>query len=302
MHEDVPSETEQRSGRVVVYRREGNRPAVEVTFEGDTVWLSQDQLAELFQTTKQNVSLHLRNIFREGELSREATVKDSLTVRREGARNVRRHVELYNLDAIISVGYRVKSSIATQFRVWATERLREYLMQGYVLNELRLAQLGHAVSILARSADELVAGTADVLASYLPGLTMLRDYDEGSIDSSPVAVPDWTLTVDEARAVIADVAAEFPADSLFGSERGGALVRLLGPQRHSRGRDRCSTCFEQRRRRNHTHGRNEQPTREGAHDRPAYQDDLGHVTAMQAEQVPTERPVTPLALSHSGGY
>ncbi|WP_396657705.1 virulence RhuM family protein [Microbacterium sp.] len=173
--------TELRTGRVVVYRREGHGPAVEVTFEGDTVWLSQDQVAELFQTTKQNISLHLRNIFREGELSREATVKDSLTVRREGTRTVRRIVELYNPDAIISVGYRVKSSVATQFRVWATDRLREYLMQGYALNEQRLAQLGQAVSILARSADELVAGTADVLASYLPGLTMLRDYDEGFI-------------------------------------------------------------------------------------------------------------------------
>lgn len=228
MHEDQPSIVEQRAGRVVVYRREGDSPAVEVTFEADTVWLSQDQLAELFQTTKQNVSLHLRNIFREGELLRETTVKESLTVRREGTRTVRRQLELYNLDAIISVGYRVKSSIATQFRVWATERLREFLLQGYTLNQERLAQLGQVVSILARSADELVAGTANVLASYLPGFTLLRDYDEGVIETIPGATPGWTLTVDEARAVIADVAAQFPSDALFGAERGDALAGVVG--------------------------------------------------------------------------
>ncbi|WP_367079287.1 RhuM family protein, partial [Escherichia coli] len=92
----------------------------------------------------------------------------------EGSRQVARELPFYNLDLIISVGYRVKSKVATQFRIWATERLRDYLVTGYALNEQRLEQLGAIVQILARSGDELVAGVADVLAEYVPGLTLLR--------------------------------------------------------------------------------------------------------------------------------
>ena len=109
--------------------------------EDETVWLSQVQMAELFQTTKQNISLHIRNLYEEGELVREGTVKESLTVQREGAREVRRPVDLYNLDVIISVGYRVKSHRGTQFRIWATQRLREYLVKGFVLDDERLKEV-----------------------------------------------------------------------------------------------------------------------------------------------------------------
>ncbi|MGO1319331.1 MAG: RhuM family protein, partial [Galactobacter sp.] len=148
-------------------------------------------------------------------------------VRAEGGRSVRRKVLTYNLDAIISVGYRVKSKIATQFRIWATRRLREYLVQGYTLNEQRLEQIGQIVQVLGRSEDELVAGVAHVLSGYLPGLTLLRDYDEGTLDARPQVVPGWTLTLNEARQVIRQVATEFPADGLLGRERGESLASIV---------------------------------------------------------------------------
>jgi len=134
--------SDQPGGEIAVYQREDGSPAIEVRLEADTVWLSQQQLADLFGTTRENVTIHLRNIFDEGELDPAATSKDLLQVRQEGSRTVRRSVAHYNLDAIISVGYRVKSSTATRFRIWATERLREYLVKGFTMDDERLKQLG----------------------------------------------------------------------------------------------------------------------------------------------------------------
>jgi len=116
-------------GQFLVYPTEDGRTKIEVRLENETVWLTQQHMADLFQTTKQNVSLHLQNIFAERELDRGATVKESLTVQPEGGRSVQRRVEYYNLDAIISVGYRVKSAVATRFRIWATQQLREFIGQ-----------------------------------------------------------------------------------------------------------------------------------------------------------------------------
>ena len=125
-------------GQFLVYKTEDGKLKIDVKFQDETVWLSLNQMAELFQTTKQNASLHIRNLFDEGELNREATVKESLTVQQEGDRNVKRQVEFYNLDVIISVGYRVKSHRGTQFRIWATQRLKEYIVKGFVLDDERL--------------------------------------------------------------------------------------------------------------------------------------------------------------------
>ena len=128
--------------QVVIYKSIDGQAEISVQFEGETVWLTQQQIAELFDTTKQNVNLHIQNIFNEGELLSEATVKKSLTVQKEGAREVRRQLAYYNLDVIISVGYRIKSIIATHFRQWATQRLREYIVKGFVLDDDRLKNLG----------------------------------------------------------------------------------------------------------------------------------------------------------------
>ena len=125
-------------GQFLVYRTETGQDKIEVRLEGETAWLTQAHMAELFQTTVPNINIHLRNIFEEGELDENSTIKEFLIVRGEGKRDVERRVMYYNLDAIISVGYRIKSVIATRFRIWATQKLREYMVKGFVLDDERL--------------------------------------------------------------------------------------------------------------------------------------------------------------------
>ena len=150
---------------IIIYQPNTDQPAIDVRIEGETVWLNQRQMSVLFDTSSDNVGLHLKNIYAEGELLEEATTEDFSVVRQEGTRQVRRSVRHYNLDAIISVGYRVKSATATQFRIWATKRLREYLVQGYSINQQRLEQLGQNVEVKARADNHLVSGTGEVLAA-----------------------------------------------------------------------------------------------------------------------------------------
>lgn len=129
--------------KIIIYQTEDGQTQIDVRLENETVWLTQAQMVELFQTTKQNVSLHVGNVFKEGELEQEATVKEYLTVQKEGKREVRRRVRYYNLDVIISVGYRVKSKRGTAFRIWARKVLRDYLVKGYAVNErIRKEQIG----------------------------------------------------------------------------------------------------------------------------------------------------------------
>ena len=128
----------QPNSDLILYQTEDGRTRIQCRFENETVWLTQQHMAELFQTTKQNVSLHIQNIYEERELERGATVKESLMVQLEGKRSVQRRVEFYNLDVIISVGYRVKSLRGTQFRIWATQRLREYIVKGFTMDDERL--------------------------------------------------------------------------------------------------------------------------------------------------------------------
>ena len=127
---------------IIIYQTQDGQTKIDVRLENETVWLTQNQMAELFQTTKQNVSSHIKNIFAEGELSENSTVKDYLTVQQEGNRKVSRNVSHYNLDVIISVGYRVKSLRGTQFRIWATQVLKEYMKKGFALNDDLLKQAG----------------------------------------------------------------------------------------------------------------------------------------------------------------
>lgn len=141
---------------LIVYQASSNQ-TFEVRLENDTVWLTQNQMAELFEATKQNISLHISNIFKENELEEDATVKESLIVQKEGGRLVRRKVFYYNLDVIISVGYRVKSHRGTQFRIWANTVLKEYLLKGYVIHqqieklEQKVSQHEQQIELLIRS-------------------------------------------------------------------------------------------------------------------------------------------------------
>jgi hypothetical protein len=124
--------------QIIIYTSEKGETKLQVRLENETVWLTQKLMAELFQTTVPNINIHLKNIFEEGELDPKATIKDFLIVRTEGNREVNRSIEFYNLDAIISVGYRIKSSVATRFRQWATKHIREYIVKGFVLDDERL--------------------------------------------------------------------------------------------------------------------------------------------------------------------
>jgi hypothetical protein len=124
--------------QIIIYQTESGDTKLEVRLENETVWLSQKLMAALFQTTVANINIHLKNIFEEGELDMKATIKDFLIVRIEGSREVNRTIEYYNLDAIISVGYRIKSSVATRFRQWATQHIKEYIVKGFVMDDERL--------------------------------------------------------------------------------------------------------------------------------------------------------------------
>ena len=145
---------------IILYQTDDGSTRLEVQLQDETVWLSQAQMAELFQTSVPNVSMHIRNVFSEGEVQAVATVKEFLTVRQEGSRRVSRSVEHYNLDVIISVGYRVKSQRGTQFRIWATQRLREYLIKGFTMDDERLKRLGGGNYF-----DELLARIRDIRSS-----------------------------------------------------------------------------------------------------------------------------------------
>lgn len=146
---------------LILYQTEDGRSRIQVRLENETVWLTQQLMAELFQTTQQNISLHIRNVYAEGELRPEATHKEFLSVRREGNRDVQRGLGFYNLDMIISVGYRVRSAVATRFRQWATERLREYIVKGFTLDDERLKGQDR----LADYFDELLARIREIRAS-----------------------------------------------------------------------------------------------------------------------------------------
>jgi hypothetical protein len=130
------------NGEIVIYQSEDGLTHIDVKLEDETIWLTQQQMAELFQTSRTNVVEHIGNIYSEGELDQDSTCREFRQVRKEGSREVSRQISHYNLDMIISLGYRIKSSVATRFRIWATERLKEYTIKGFTMNDARLKELG----------------------------------------------------------------------------------------------------------------------------------------------------------------
>jgi hypothetical protein len=167
-------------GEVLVYQAEDGQVRVDVRLEDETVWLTQAQIAELFQVKPQNITMHLKNIFAEGELDAVATCKDFLQVQIEGRREVERQRKFYNLDAIISVGYRVKSIVATRFRIWATQRLKEYIIKGFTMDDARLKEAGNS-----RYFEELLARIRDIRSSEKVFWRKVLDIFATSIDYDP---------------------------------------------------------------------------------------------------------------------
>ncbi len=197
-------------GEVVLYQDPNGKVRLDVRLERETLWLNLNQMAALFERDKSVISMHLRNIYAEGELDEKATVAFFATVQREGDRIVTRQVEFYNLDAIISVGYRVNSRRGTQFRIWATQVLKDHILRGYTVNERRLAQLRQTIRLIAdvshrRSlAGDEAAALLDLLRDYSFALNLLDDYDHGRLQLPRVAVREaQPITPEEARRLIA---------------------------------------------------------------------------------------------------
>jgi len=170
------------AGDILLYEAAEGRLRLEVRLQDETLWLTQNQLAELFQTTQQNISGHIQNVYAESELEREATHKKFLSVQQEGEREVRRQRDFYNLDMIIAVGYRVKSAIATRFRIWATERLKEYIIKGFVLDDERLKEPQND-----RYFEELLARIRDIRSSEKVFWRKVLDIYATSTDYDPRA-------------------------------------------------------------------------------------------------------------------
>ena len=195
-----------------------------MSLDQETVWLTQAQMAELFSQTKQNISLHIGNIFKEGELEQDSVVKDSLTTAADGKKY---KTKFYNLDVIISVGYRVKSKRGTQFRIWATQRLKDYLVQGYAINESRLAKkqqevqhLKTGIRILGRAvADQAEQVELDWLQHFAQGLQLLDDYDHEQLDKKGNSTrPADYPSLKDYRQVVERMKADFDSD-VFGKEK-----------------------------------------------------------------------------------
>jgi hypothetical protein len=176
MTENLPK----KQSEILIYQTDNGRTRIDVRLEDETVWLSLVQMAELFQRDKSVISRHISNIFKEGELQPEATVAKFATVQPEGIRQVTRALDFYNLDVIISVGYRVKSHRGTQFRIWATQRLREYIIKGFTLDDERLKQAGGGNYF-----DELLARIRDIRSSEKVFWRKVLDIYATSIDYDP---------------------------------------------------------------------------------------------------------------------
>ena len=218
---------------IEIYQPKKGLPTVEVKIAEETVWLTQRLMAELFQTTPQNITLHLNKIFKEEELVQKATCKDFLQVQMEGDRKVRRKRKFYNLDAIISVGYRIKSKTATQFRIWATNTLRDHLVKGYTINEKRLQQQAQKYQELQKSVkllenvlalDEITQdqarGIIEVVTDYAYALDILDQYDFKTLKVKKITKKEYfKLDYETAVTLIQNLKMQFGGSDIFGVQK-----------------------------------------------------------------------------------
>jgi prophage maintenance system killer protein len=229
-------------GEIIIYKSPEGDTKLDVRLEEESVWLSQAQLLVLFKTTKQNISLHINNIFKEGELGKTATVKKYLTVQKEGKRKVEREIDNYNLDVIISVGYRVKSKRGTQFRIWANKVLKDYLVKGYILNEKRLneqtekvKELEKSIEIFKRVADSYelekneISGIIKVISDYTYALDILDQYDHQIISTGkPGKDEEYKITIEDSILLIKNLKKKFGGSALFGKEKDESFKSTVG--------------------------------------------------------------------------
>ena len=210
---------------LVIFETKDHAVKLEVPVNEETVWLTQAQMASLFQTTKQNISLHVNNCFREKELDKNSVVKDFLTTASDGKQY---KTKFYNLDVIISVGYRVKSKRGVEFRKWANSVLKQYILQGYAVNNHRIAQLGEVIKIMKRTEDSLDGKQIlSVIEKYSDALEMLDSYDHQTMTRPKGNPATYTLDYEECMQVISQM--RFGNESeLFGREKDDSFRGSIG--------------------------------------------------------------------------
>jgi prophage maintenance system killer protein len=223
---ESPLPIEGSGGKIVLYQAGNRHPALEVRLDKETVWLSQRQMAELFDKDSDTVGLHIRNILKEGELEAGATTEDSSVVQMEGSRRVRRRLKMYNLDMILSVGYRVNSKRGTQFRIWATGVLRDHLVKGYSLNEKRLKDLRQSLRLVGQVLDrhevspDQARALLRVVTDYAAALDLLDDYDHQRVSVTGLNPEKGRgIGYDEALSVVKELRRTFGGSDLFGREK-----------------------------------------------------------------------------------
>ncbi|WP_276504418.1 virulence protein RhuM/Fic/DOC family protein [Terrimonas pollutisoli] len=231
-----------KKGEILLYKTEDGKSQLEVLLEQETVWLNQSQVTELFQQTKQNVSLHINNIFKEKELDKKTVVKESLTTASDGKKY---KVNLYNLDVIISIGYRVKSKRGTQFRIWATQTLKDHLVKGYTVNEKRLKEqqekwkeLQQTVEFLKRTVGKKeltnneTQGLLEIISQYTRSFVLLNKFDTESLETTSsdkkltyeIKYKEAVTAIEELKRKLLEV---HEASELFGRQRDDGFKSLL---------------------------------------------------------------------------
>ena len=226
--------------KIVIYKTDDGRTQVDVRLENDTVWLTQAQMAELFQKTPQNITMHIRNAYKEGELDENATCKEYLQVRMEGNRRVQRMQKFYDLDVIISVGYRVKSKRGTAFRIWARNVLKDYLVKGYAINDRirreQISELRQLVQMVGRTIqtqqleknDENQA-LFDIVVDYTYALDTLDAYDYERLSIEKTTQEDkFRATYESAMEAIRALREKFGGSTLFGNEKDDSFKSSIG--------------------------------------------------------------------------
>jgi len=225
--------------QIIIYQTADGQTTIDVKLEDENVWLTQGQMQELFTQTKQNISLHINNIFKEKELFAQSVVKDSLTTATDGKKY---KTKFYSLDIVISVGYRIKSQRGTQFRIWANKVLKEYLVRGYALNEQKLKEQSHQLNSLRQtvnlldnvlkskelSSDE-ATGLLKVITDYSYALDILDQYDHQALGIEGTSDQQlFIATYEEAMQAITDLKDKFGGSSLFGNEKDDSFKGSIG--------------------------------------------------------------------------
>ena len=210
---------------IILYETADHAVKLNVNTDGDTVWLSLDQLTDLFDRDKSTISRHIRNVFKEGELDRDSVVANFATTATDGKTY---HVDYYNLDVIISVGYRVKSQRGVKFRKWANSVLKDYIIKGYAVNNKRIEQIGEVIRIMKRAENQLDAKQViSVIEKFNTALDLLDAYDHQTLDKPKGNKAVYVLDYDECRKVINEM--KFASDSaLFGNEKDDSFKGSIG--------------------------------------------------------------------------